>query len=229
MSKRVGFCGNLTRIILGLFSLLFLLIGIALVTLTSLIKWSNVFSSIINTSSLSTELKLVSLDSITIVLLCIGAFTIVLSLIGLIAVITLNKCLLVFFEIVCVLIFLAHAGAFIAYFIYEPKLKTELEKAFNQTIAKNSTANQVFMLSISNSLKCCGSTGLSDFNNTSSQLYCTNTVTNSTVGCSSAVYDLIKKYSLYGIIIPTSILLFIELVIIVSTPILIFRVNRSSD
>jgi hypothetical protein len=231
MGKQVGCCGNFTRFLLGVFSLMFLLIGIALVVLTSLIKWSNVFSSVINTNQLNNVLNLVTLDAITIALLVLGSFTIVLSLIGLIGVIFLNKCLLIFYEIICVLLFLAHAAAFIAYFVYAPQLNTQIQKSFNQTISSNSSdTNQIGLLyGVSKVFSCCGSNGPSDFSGTGKNvsLYCFNTT--ASLGCSTAVNNFIQKYSIYGIVIPTAILLFIEFIIIVGTPILIQRVNSSFD
>ena len=231
MGKQVGCCGNFTRFLLGIFSLMFLLIGIALVVLTSLIKWSNVFSNVINTNQLNNVLNLVTLDAITIALLVLGSFTIVLSLIGLLGVIFLNKCLLIFYEIVCVLLFLAHTAAFIVYFVYAPKLSTEIQKSFNQTINSDvsSNSNQIGLLyGVSKVFNCCGSTGLSDFSSGQNvSLYCANTT--ASIGCSTAVNNFIQKYSIYGIVIPTAILLFIELIIIIGTPILIQRVNSSFD
>lgn len=225
MGKRVGSCGNLIRLILGLFSILFLLIGIALVVLTSLIKWSDILTKVINTNNLK-ALNIASIDAITIALLCVGAFIIVLSLIGLFGVIFLNKCLLIFYEIACLIIFLAHAGAFIAYFVYEPRLQNEIEKSFNNSITTN-TSSQI-LLAVAYAFNCCGSTGPSDFvSNQSKLLYC-GSVT-STQGCANATYSFIKQYSVYGIIIPTSILLFIELVILIGVPFLVIRMNRSYD
>lgn len=224
MGKQVGACGNLIRFLLGLFSLLFLLVGIALVVLTSLLKWSDVLTKVLNTNQLK-ALEIVSIDAITIALLCVGAFIIVLSFIGLVAVISLNKCLLIFYEIVCLIIFLAHLGAFIAYFVYEPKLQTEIEKGLNSTISKNSS---VLFYSISSAFDCCGSTGPSDITSQgyNINLWCSKP-TSQTRGCGNATYSFIKQNSVYAIVIPTSILLFIELTILFGVPILVMRINRA--
>ena len=192
----VGCCGNFIRFILGLLSVLFLLIGIALVVLTSLVKWSNVFSSFINTNQLSVIFNIVTIDGIVIALLCIGVFIIILSIVGLIAIISLNKCMLVFYEIVCGLIFLLHLAAFICYFVFQPKIGTEISKGLNSTIIdkQNDVLVQAAFFAFSSTLSCCGANGFSDLNtfqNKSS--FCTSTTQNSAAqGCSKALIDLIN-------------------------------------
>lgn len=194
----VGCCGNFIRFILGLLSVLFLLIGIALVVLTSLVKWSNVFSSFINTNQLSIIFNIVTIDGIVIALLCIGVFIIILSIVGLIAIISLNKCMLVFYQIVCGLIFLLHLAAFICYFVFQPRIGTEISKGLNSTIIEkqNEVLVQQAFLAFSVTLNCCGANGFSDlntFSNNKSILFCTQTTLNSNVqGCSKALTDLIN-------------------------------------
>lgn len=88
-------CGIITRILLGIINVIFLMVGIALVVTSCLVKWSNIGGL----KELSAATSLVAIDGVAIAFICIGAFTIFLSLIGLFGLACSNKCLLIFYEV----------------------------------------------------------------------------------------------------------------------------------
>ena len=146
MARKVeGCCGNFIRLLLGLFNIIFLLLGIALVVLTCLLKWSNVFSKVLNISTVQTLINLTAVDAVTIALLVIGAFAIVLSLVGLIGTICLSKPFLIIYEIVIILLFLAHLGALIYLLVQGSTIQKEFGNGINATVTAinyPSTSNQ---------------------------------------------------------------------------------------
>lgn len=93
-----GACGIITRILLGITNVIFLLAGIALVVTSCLLKWGNL-GSIGNYKSVSTASSIIAVDGVAIALICIGGFTIFLSLLGLLGMACSNRCLLVFYEV----------------------------------------------------------------------------------------------------------------------------------
>jgi hypothetical protein len=221
----MGCCGSLFRFLLGLINILFLLIGIALVVTTSVLKWSNI-SKLKEIKGLETVLDLTSIDAVTIALICIGGFIIFLSFIGLVGVCCSNRCFLIMYEIITLILFIAHVGALIALLVMTPKIEQQYRATLNSTIAainaQPTDENKCkLMLSLSNFFECCGANSPTEL---TSKICCK--VPTPTQGCADASVDWIKKYSTYLLIIPTAVILFVELVSIVGVPFMIGRISK---
>ena len=93
-----GACGIVTRILLGIVNVIFLLAGIALVVTSCLLKWGNL-GSFGSYKSIATATSIIAVDGVAIALICIGGFTIFISLLGLLGLACSNRCLLVFYEV----------------------------------------------------------------------------------------------------------------------------------
>ena len=130
---KMSCCGSMFRFLLGLINVIFLVIGIALVVTTSVLKWANI-SQLKEISGLEKLLNLTSIDAVTITLLCIGAFIVFLSFVGLIGVCCSNRGFLVVYEIVTVLLFMAHVGALIALLVMQPKIEDQYRAMLNATV-----------------------------------------------------------------------------------------------
>jgi len=171
MSRRpgeLGCCGCLLRILLGLINLLILGIGIALVVLGSLFKWSNVFDFIKKFEGLENFISVNTLDTTVIVIIVIGAVLTVVALVGFIATATLNRLFLGLYELFLIVIFLANLGALIALLVLRPKfeetIKTEFDKVVDKIINASSygiESNQLdiaykALKAISQTFQCCG-------------------------------------------------------------------------
>ena len=230
----MGCCGSLLRFILGLINVLFLLIGIALVVCTSILKWANI-SKFKEISGLDKLINLTSIDAVAITLLCIGGFIILLSFIGLIGITCSNRGFLIVYEIVIVILFMAHLGALIALLVMSSKIETEFRKALNDTIITinnpTTSASELktkceIMKGLSNLFTCCGANGPQDFANTANIANCCQDASVKN-GCADTSVDAIKKYSIYLLVIPTSVILFIELISIISVPFLIGQISNN--
>lgn len=93
-----GTCGIITRILLGIINVIFLLVGIALVVTSCLLKWGNL-GNLGNYKAVATATSIIAIDGVSIALICIGGFTIFVSLLGLFGLACSNRCLLVFYEV----------------------------------------------------------------------------------------------------------------------------------
>lgn len=131
-----------------------------------------------------------------------------------------------------VILFIVHLAALIVLLVAYGPVQTAFTQAFNSTIQtlnsappsqSNDTCN--FMLKISNIFSCCGSTSPNDLNTLAQQSCCIQPTP--AKGCASLVFDDIKKYSIYLLIIPTAVLLGIELLCIVLVPFLVASISRN--
>lgn len=231
MSSSSG-CGLFLRIVLGIINFFFLLVGAALVVLTCLLKWGNIIKLDKNTGW-EQIINLTVLDAVVITLICIGGVVIVLSLIGLIGVTCSNRCLLVFHEIVVVILFLAHLAALIVLLVSWPAIEKEFKKGLNSTISEFNSGDLFsvssiqkcnLMFNLSSQFDCCGISSPNDFSQTVQNKCCKLPL--SSKGCFNMGIDKLKEYSIYFLIIPTSVILFIELVSIILVPFLIVSITR---
>jgi hypothetical protein len=213
---------------------IFLLIGIALVATTSVLKWANI-GKLKEISGLQNILDLTSIDAITIALICIGAFIILISFIGLMGVCCSNRVFLVIYEIIVIILFLSHLAALITLLVMSKTVENEYRKALNQTVADiNSPSTSVpdrelkcsIMANLSGIFQCCGANNQNDFANSSLSSKCCRPEYVAAKGCADLSVDAIKKYSIYLLIIPTAVILFIELISIIGVPFLIASISR---
>ena len=83
------------------------------------------------------------------------------------------------------------------------------------------------MKALSTIFECCGYDGPQDFNNQSSIANCCQT--NKDVGCALKTIDSIEKNAIQVILIPNVVVLVLELIMIITIPILVSRIRRSKD
>lgn len=225
-----GTCGIITRILLGIINVIFLLVGIALVVTSCLLKWGNL-GNLGNYKAVATATSIIAIDGVSIALICIGGFTIFVSLLGLFGLACSNRCLLVFYEIVVVIVFIVHLAALIVLLVAYGPVQTAFTQAFNstiQTLNSPTTRNQTtcnLMYNVSSIFNCCGAASSSDLNSNAADLCCIKPTPQQ--GCSTLIFNEIKKYSIYLLIIPTAILLGIELLCIALVPCLIASISRN--
>lgn len=110
MSSGTGCFGSLIRIVLGIINTIFLLIGLAIFITAAILRWSSdsLLNKITNSEAIQSIISVSALDATTIVLLAIGGFIIALSLAGLLGVICSSRFFLVIYEIIIIILFLAH-------------------------------------------------------------------------------------------------------------------------
>ena len=100
-----GACGIITRVLLGIINVLFLIVGIALVVLSCLLKWANL-GNLQSYKAVATASSVLAIDGVAIALIAIGGFTIFVSVIGLLGLSCSNRCLLIFYEVISLTIIL---------------------------------------------------------------------------------------------------------------------------
>ena len=182
MAKRknsgVGCCGCFLRILLALLNLFILIVGIALVVVTCLYKWSNVFDFIKNYKGLDQLVNFETINGIVITLLVIGCYLIVLSMVGFIAVVSMNQAFLGIYEVLLLIIFLAHLGALIALLVLQPKYEEVVRAEFDDIIDRINNASKfgistseldavyTSLYAISGTFSCCGKRFVLLFENT---------------------------------------------------------------
>ena len=224
MSK-VGSCGNVFRFILGAINLFFILLGISIVVLTSVFRWSSWLDSYKNENIIKI------IDPYIIIILVIGILLILLNIFGFIAIISLNRILLIIYEIIIVIIFLIFVGSFIALLLLSPKLEEFINNEFNSSITNINNGvykEYPIYLILSKVLDCCGADGQTDFNNsTIKNEYCEfKNGAYSKNGCRITVIDILKNSRNYFIVIPGSVIIFIFLLLIFFIAYLIYKASK---
>ena len=136
MSSSTGCCGSLIKIILGVVNTIFLVIGLAIFITAAVLRWSSdsILNKITNSEAIQSIISVSALDATTIALLSIGAFIIILSLVGLLGVICSNRFFLVIYEIIIILLFLAHGIILIVAAFKASDIENEFRKSLNNTI-----------------------------------------------------------------------------------------------
>jgi hypothetical protein len=180
-------------------------------------------------------INLSSLDSITIALMVFAGFIILLSFVGLMGAICANRFFLVVYEIVIVCLFITHLIILIVAAFESSDIEKKFRKSMNDTIQvlntptsnpDTLTANCVALKFLSELFECCGAQGPQDFTYNTTFRYecCFNNYTN---GCTEKTISSVINNSTNIIIIPNSIILGLELILIILVPCLIGRISRS--
>lgn len=232
---KTGCCGSLIRVLLGLVNILFLLIGLAVFTAAAVLRWSS--DSILNKISRSDDIHSIidvsAINSVTVALLIIGGFIALLSLIGLVGVCFTSKFFLFVYEVIIVILFLSHAIVLIVAAFKSSDLEKEFRKALNQTVDDMNSpkipqdelqAKCKSLRLISDIFQCCGANGPQDFSY--NKTYATECCVGSyTIGCSDKTVSSVKSNGVNIIVIPNSIILGFEFLIILLVPFLIGRIS----
>merc|ERR1719350_714456 len=220
---------------LFLVNTLFLLLGIVVFITAAILKWGkeSTFAKFSDIKGIDQVVSFGSINTISVILLILSSFIIVLSIVGLIAVKSLNRCFLVIYEIVVGVLFLAHLIAFFVLLFgtssiedsYKKGLTTEM--GYINTLYDNSTKHKTacdIMNGLSELFDCCGATGPKDFNSTTPATDCCatskkgNDTIVSTIGCSNKSIKDVKDNATNLVIIPSAIILLVELFALIMVP-----------
>lgn len=235
MCENTGCCGSFIRVVLSLINIIFLIFGIAIFLLAALIKWGDIssISRLINNEDIKSIIDMSVFNTVAVVLLIFGGFIILLSLIGLIGACCANRFFLVIYELVIIALFLAHGCILIVGGIKSSDVEKEFRKTLNQTAHSLTSSNmtetefktkcQGFKI-ISQFFSCCGAESPSDFNKTLQQECCYGQT--QVYGCSQQLISTVKTHGINVIIIPNSVILCFEFLLILIVPFLIGRITK---
>jgi hypothetical protein len=221
-----GFCGSSVRCLLITANVCFLLLGIVAITTGTVAK--------INIKELNDFDEIKAVRPMANSLLVIGAFALFVSLFGIIGAKYLNRFFLIFYLIAVLCMFLLHGVALIWLVSNTNSIHDGYISAVNSTVNdlkqhSNSTKYQEeckFMLALSNFCECCGFNGASDFSRDVAMECCAKP-SDQKDGCAQKSYDQLKSVSFNLIIVPSLVILAIELFAILVVPFLIGK--RGSD
>jgi hypothetical protein len=217
MSKGLGPVLTLIRFFLLVINILVVLLGLLVFILAAVLKWGSGLKDIVDVPGFDKIFDIAAIGTVGTALLILGAFCVVVGAFGFIGVKSLNRFFLFIYEIVLLVLFLGHAIALL-YLVFntssiENLFRDEMKKTV-EIINKGNTTDGYkercdLMNGLSTLFSCCGNTSPGDL--TIRQACCNVDYTNST-GCSNKVIDDIKNQSVYYLVIPSSVILFIELV-----------------
>ncbi|CAF1146777.1 unnamed protein product [Brachionus calyciflorus] len=233
---RTGFFGSIIRIILAIVNILFLLIGFAVFIAAAILRWSkdSILNKIATNDVLKPILNVTAINDVSLILLILGAFITVLSIIGLCGACCANRFFLGVYEIVIVVLFISHGIVLVVAAFKSGTIENEFRKALNQTVfdVNSDKTDEEYKMERCSALKliseifeCCGLNGPNDFTNATYVTECC--YGSSTDGCGDKTVKSFKENGVNIIIIPNSIVLGLEFLIIVLVPFLIGRITRS--
>jgi len=228
-------CETALSIILAIVKTLLGLIGATLTLTTSLIKWSNI-TQLRKYNEIGSILNLVLImDSIIYTLLGLGCILMILAVMGLVGVCLTNRVFLLVYESLLTIVFLAHLASLILLIAISGFIEQQYRANLNAQLAVvNTNANGdmyakcTFMRALSSYFSCCGlsqQNGPQDFASSVTRVTCCTDWTR-TQGCAQPAVDWLRSNAIYFLIIPTSVILFVELLTLVCVPLLVFRVNK---
>ena len=230
----LGFCGSSIRFLLIIINVLFFLMGLIVFIIAAVLKWTTVFNTFVNIKEIETLVKLGSIESVATVLLIVSVFAMIVSVVGMIGAKYANKFFLITYEIIVVLLFLTHGIAALVVAVGSSKLQSEFSDAMNKTIDNinsNETMPDVFdkdcnlMRNLSSVFKCCGANGPWDFTNATFSFECC-APEDYQVGCTDKIIKDVVEYSIHMIVVPSVIILLVEIFAILMVPILICRASK---
>lgn len=230
---KIGCCGNLVRFMLFIVNALFLILGLTVFITAAILKWGDksTFSKFTDIKGIDSIVSVGSIGTIAVIFLIISAFIILLSIVGIIGVKFLSKFFLIIYEIIVGIMFLAHLIAFLVLIFgsksIEQKYKEGLVNTMKQINTGNNTKDPIacdLMKGLSGLFDCCGNEGPGDFNSTMladkcCQLNAKNMTSQS--GCGNASISEVKDNAINLVIIPSAIILLVELFALIMVPCLV--------
>lgn len=231
----LGFCAASIRFLIILLNSLLLTCGLVVFITAAVLKWTTFLNKFLTTPNIDLVIKTGSISSISTSLLIISGFVCLVSLIGLIGAKYSNKLFLIIYEVIIILLFLAHGISILVLVFSSSSIEKQFKSSFNSTIDdlitdafKNSTdfdqkCNLTF--AVSKIFKCCGYNGPSDFKETGLAEKCCDQSSKETSGCGQKVVDDIKKHAVTLLVVPSVIILCIELLGMIMIPFLIGRIK----
>ena len=235
-SYKIGCFGQLTRFLLIIVNVLFLILGLAVLIMAIVLRWgSSSFNKLINIPEMNTLIDSASaISTVTIILLILGGFIILLSLFGICGTKYMNRFFLIVYEIIVMIIFLSQIIAILVLLFSGSSIESDYRNALNQTVSKinddyDTHKDQCqLMFALSDSFKCCGANGPSDFKNSTlvTDMICCKESKMNQPGCADETIKMVTNNVLYLVVIPGSIILAIEFFAIISVPFLIGKAGN---
>jgi len=228
--RRINFgcCGSSVRCLLITANVCFMLLGIVAITTGAVAK--------LNMRQLDDFEQINAIRPMANGLLVVGGFSLFISLFGLLGAKYLNRFFLIIYLVVVLCMFLMHGVALILLVSNTNSIHDGYIKVVNTTVndlkqSANRNSSEYreecrFMLALSNFCDCCGFNGASDFS-TEVAMKCCAKPYNQTDGCAEKSYKKIESVSFYLIVLPSLVILAIELFAIIVVPFLIGK--RGSD
>lgn len=235
---------GIIRLFLSGINVVLLLIGIGVAAVSAAIRFlpDTVIQKIKSDNALLDDiLNVAAFNAITIGLLVMGVTLIVVSLIGLCGSVCANKPLLFCYQIVLVVVFVAHLSALLFVMVVEKgSIESEFRTGLNQTVENlnsNSTDPDLAALScsalkfLSKAFDCCGANGPQDFtlNTTYTHLCCATLHDNQTwlnrPGCANATIAEFNK-DLNTVVISNGAFVLLELVTLLFVVVLTISKRR---
>jgi hypothetical protein len=213
---------------------IFFILGVMVFVTAAVLKWGSSLTDYLNIEGIQDLVGLSSINSITTFLLILGAFIIVVSVSGFVGAKFNNRFFLIAYTVILVLLFLAHGVGLIILLVDSSTFEDEFKKDFNSTIniLVNSTASRekynetcTLLLSVSKVFKCCGADKVEILPIETRKKCCTNFETVKS-GCTPVIIDDIKSNAFNLIVIPSLVVLAVELFGIILVPFLIGRIRK---
>lgn len=229
LSKKIGCCGNLVRFFIILINSIFLILGLTIFIAAAVLKWgNNDFNKFADIPHVEEIIKVGSVGTIAVAVMVIGAFIIVMSIMGIIGAKFLNNFFLIIYEIIVGILFLAHGIAILVLLFGSSSLEEDYKKAINETVTSLNKGDDDkkcdFMKGLSTLFNCCGAEkGPGDFNGTAIAEKCCELKDEKlpTEGCSVKSISELEKNAENIILIPSGIILVIELFTLIMVPCII--------
>lgn len=232
-------CSKFYRHILIAFNIIILIVGILVTTFAAVVKYDKDFSQLIDAKALTDVINITQINSIAILFLAIGVFAILLSFLGILGLCCLNRCLLVLYEIIVILLFLTHAiGLLVLVFgqgSIEKAFRGEMENiVMRLKNEKNDTKYEIdcqTMQLLSDLFKCCGNSSSTDFINNPNIINNCCKVSNTTKspGCTQLAIDSIETNAINYLLIPSGAILGVELLVIILNPLIISDIRKQQQ
>lgn len=235
MGKDVGCMGNTIRVCLYFVNGIFLIMGLVIFITAAVLKWSDLLTDL-DIAELTQLAAIGSINSVSIFLMVLGGFAILVSLFGILGAKFLNRFFLIIYEIIVLIMFLAHGIALLVLIFSATTITNEYTAFLNKTVTELKSSDDKgceLVLTLSNLFDCCGGfDGPNDFRNKTLAKSCCKLDKNnmtSNQGCASKSVDYITDKSVELLIIPSGVILAVELLAIVMIPFLIGKAGQKSQ
>jgi hypothetical protein len=215
--------GNFLRYLLFILNLLIFLMGLILFILAALLKWTNVFGGL-DLGVFEQIASFASLNGVSTFVLIVAAVIMAISLFGLIGSKTMNRFFLIIYLILIIILFLAHGIALLVLVFGSSTVENLYRQEVNKTVSNlqykqgdEFKALCTVFVEFSDAFQCCGAdNGPDDFGNTTIAKECCSKKKDYDKGCGQVSLDAIVKGSINFLVIPSAVILGIELFAIIS-------------
>ena len=238
MAYLSGFFSQTNKITLLVFNIIMFIVGLLVTVLGLLLKYDKKFKELISFKQVEKILDVGEINTITILVIAIGGFVMVLSLLGVLGLIFLSKFLLITYQVIIIILFLAHGIGLLVYVFSRGTIEKGIKSGMKQIVDNLNTQTNTssiyvtdcdIMKAFSNLFTCCGSNSPRDFNNSAVILNCCSNSIDIQAGCSDKIISSIQANAKNYLIIPSCAILAVELVVMIMTPIITNRIRSSKN